>query len=526
MKILQVPDSPWSIGRLCDGIRKFNPQIDWEVIYVPPRDIHDNLEKIEKAAANCDLIDFQYWNSARMLIDALPALQDKPKILTYHTMPNKKLDSWGDMNALVVKTDAYFSTLDELYPGKVYKIENCPDFEEFQWNDNYPPNKPAVGYAGRITSWKGLKEIARACYELGYPLHMMGVHDKIDYWNSIPKEYKDIMVWDWWECPDDSRQDFYNSLTIYVGNSEPDHEAGTLPFLEAMVCGVPVVTTTSGMAADIVEDGKDVLLVEYGNYEDLKAKIKRAMEDEALRLELRKNAWSKVRQFTYERMARQYEKLYNEVLYPYQAPVSVIIPATFDRADLVKQIIISLENQSYKNIEAIVVWDEETVDTFAPVANSTKISVKNLFTRRSGYNLAMARNLGIIEAIGDVVIFCDSRICPEPWAIEKFAEAVLTRSELERIWFFGDKGFNKKDFVENFSAIRRSHIVRMGMFNERITCYGGMSQEIRSRMSFGQFKFQYLPEVKAHELKSSKLNSTRRSDIVKMKNLMYKLGVN
>jgi glycosyltransferase involved in cell wall biosynthesis len=299
MKILQIPDCPWSIGRLCEIIRAGNPDIEFRTLYVPPRDILEHLDELAELINWADIVNFEYWNVAWQICDFLPdELEKKKKILTYHTIPNKRLDAWDEMDAIIVKTNSYWEKINALYPGKVWKVENVPDTECFKWIDTYPPKTPAIGYVGRVVPWKGLKEVARVCYELGYPLYVMGAFDKTDYWKSIPDEYKSIINFDFWGCEDNRRLDFYKTISLYVGNSEPDHEAGTLPFLEALACGVPVVTTANGMAADIVEGEKDVLLFHYGAYEEMKNQIKRAMDSLALREKLRVSGRNAVAKYT------------------------------------------------------------------------------------------------------------------------------------------------------------------------------------------------------------------------------------
>lgn len=530
MRILQISDSPWSIGKLTAGIRKYNPFYTWRHLYIPPRDIDENIEKVKiELSKGVDLIDFHYWNVCWQLIEKIPELKKYPKILTHHNQKNILSKDWDEFNIdiLCCKTQYSYNKLNEKYPNRVRLIPNVVDFDSFEWNENYGTEKsrvqPVAGYAGRIVPWKGLKEIARACYELKYPLMIMGIQDKINYWNEIPEEYKQNMLFEYYQCPDNLRQNFYNDITIYVGNSREGRESGTLPFLEAMACGVPVVTTPNGMANDLINHEQNGYLVEFENYESLKAGIKKVMEDEELRLKMRKNAWQTIKSYTLERHAREYAKTYRQLLYPNYTCVSVIIPATYDRIKDVNKIIEALDKQNYPNLEAIIIWDEVEVKD-GVFGQNRKIVVKQLYTEKTGYNLAMARNLGVIEAEGDILVFCDSRLMPaDNNSITRFVEEI-TKSQ-DKVWLYGNKGGNKINFVENWSCVLRKDFIYAGMFNERIDRYGAMSQELRNRFKYQGFQLKYLPDIMAVELRSSKLTAQRRKDIIYSKNIVSKLNM-
>lgn len=523
MRVLQIVDSPWSIGQLCDGIRLHNPQIDFKLIYIPPRDVQDHLEEFRKEAQKADLIDFQYWNVARQLIELCPEIRDIPKILTHHNEKNLLSFDQSCFEKIVVKTHKSFDIIEKVYPGKAVYIPNVTDLELFEFNEEYPPKEMKMGYVGRICSWKGLKEIARAGFELHIPVMFMGRQDKVDYWETIPQEYKDVIDFSYMNCTDPERPEFYKTLTFYIGNSSDNHEAGTLGFLEAMASGVPVITTRAGLANDIIVDGENGVLVEFDNYDDLKKKIQETIEKGPdFWNKLRENAWKTVKNFNYVRYGRQYSELYNDVISNGVPLVSVIIPATYDRAKEVSNILVALNKSTYSNIEAVVVWDE--VEEQRIFNEPGAILVKELYTGREGYNLAMARNLGIIEAQGDILIFNDSRLVPDQDSLTEFTNHILDNFQ-NKIWFFGNKGSGKKEFVENFSAIRRDHIIRAGMFNERVNEYGGMSQELRSRFNAQGFEFKYLEEAKATPILTSRMNNKRRKSILHMKDLMFKLGL-
>ncbi len=60
--------------------------------------------------------------------------------------------------------------------------------------------------------------------------------------------------------------------------------------LEAFSCGRPVVATRFGSIPEVVQDGKNGLLFEYGNAADLSSKIDSLVENESFRWRLGKNA--------------------------------------------------------------------------------------------------------------------------------------------------------------------------------------------------------------------------------------------
>ena len=57
-----------------------------------------------------------------------------------------------------------------------------------------------------------------------------------------------------------------------------------------MTCGTAIITTNNGGNMDFVEDGRNALLVQKDNIEDMVDKIKTLIENSDLRYELSKNA--------------------------------------------------------------------------------------------------------------------------------------------------------------------------------------------------------------------------------------------
>lgn len=533
-RILQIVDAPnWAIDTLAKAIVENTPQFEWKRIFVHPRGLQKgeiDLKPIIEAIEWCDVVDAQYWRSLSQLLEKIPVLKTKKIVLTHHNEKNLLSFDWKDVDMHIAKTKYSKETLIGAGYKNVVYIPNSFDPAKFIFNENYPPSEKAVGYVGRIVAWKGLKEVARACYELKVPLVLMGKPDDNDYLRSIPKEHLDNIDWSFMNCSDDERQDFYKQISVYVGNSGPNHEVGTLGFIEALAVGLPVVTTLAGLAADIGKSGDNMLMVPYGDFPALKEAIRAVLDDPELASSLRENGWRTIKNFSDQQMAWQYGNVFFSLLKSENWPlVSIVIPATFDRAAEIGKILVSLDSQDYQNIEVIVVWDEK--DGIELPENVTKLNlpVRFLFTKRGGYNLAMARNLGVIEACGDIIVLCDSRFLPDDNSISLFVDRLVNYGD-KKVWLFGNKRVkgelvNKKSFVENWSAIRRQHLINAGMFNERIYEYGGMSQELRSRFLAQDFKLEFCPDVIASEMiKSNSKGSKRRQSTVRMKVLLKKLG--
>ena len=86
--------------------------------------------------------------------------------------------------------------------------------------------------------------------------------------------------------------------------------------------------------------------------------------------------------------------------------ISVIIP-TYNRLSLLMQTLESVFQQTFKNIEVIVIDDGSSDDTVDTINKNFKKRVRLLCLPHSGLP-AVARNAGIEAAKGELIAFCDS----------------------------------------------------------------------------------------------------------------------
>lgn len=126
--------------------------------------------------------------------------------------------------------------------------------------------------------------------------------------------------------------------------------------------------------------------------------------------------------------------------------VSVIIP-TFNRARLVDRAIRSVLDQTFKDLELIVV-DDGSDDSTGEVLDGFGNTVKYVFQEHSG--VSAARNTGIENASGELVAFLDS---DDEWRSEKLARQMARFDgggpffvcHTDEIWMRDGKIVHQKD---------------------------------------------------------------------------------
>lgn len=92
-------------------------------------------------------------------------------------------------------------------------------------------------------------------------------------------------------------------------------ESFGIVFLEAWMCGKPVIGCRTGPVASVVSQGQDGLLVPYGDAEELSQAITRLLADEGLCRKLGRNGREKVlRQYTWDRIVSRVESIYQALV--------------------------------------------------------------------------------------------------------------------------------------------------------------------------------------------------------------------
>lgn len=322
-KILNVADRQgWAISRLSRPLSERYENID--IVYKnisSHRYLASGYDKkkgikpyVRDKAEEYSIVHFHHpqscWKDAKELV---PIMRNIASIHTERDLP--EID-WDVFNDIVCPTKYVFQQMqNKNLNARLHYVPygiNLNFYKPLEMN----LKSNCVGYVGRVVKWKrfdvALKEVAKAKLKLlgcGY------VDDGLTFKKEYEKHRKGI-DFDWVDFfPEKEMPDFYGRMSLFLCLSEPNIETGTLPILEAMACGIPVISTRIGWAKDNCAHGKDIWFVEEKEIQEGKLSliIRKVYDDIKLRRELRENALNLIKKFSIESYCNNLMNIYKNV---------------------------------------------------------------------------------------------------------------------------------------------------------------------------------------------------------------------
>ncbi len=220
-------------------------------------------------------------------------------------------------------------------PGIIHDIPNgvdtskfCPisypKKQELRQKLGLPEQSHIVTFTGRLVSYKGLplllqvwQEIQRKHNHVGLLLVGSGGLD-IHNCEAQLKEYvkaNDLQESIHFTGSVCNVHEYLQASDIFVFPTES--EAFGISLIEAMSCGLPVISTSVGGVKDILQHRQNGLIVEAGNFRHLYEALDMLITDTALSARLGEAAWQTVQdRYSTDRITQKYVQLFRCVSNP------------------------------------------------------------------------------------------------------------------------------------------------------------------------------------------------------------------
>jgi len=234
--------------------------------------------------------------SARVLTVSEASKRD---ILEYFRVPESKVT-------------VIYNAIDERFH------EEPPADEVMRVQERYQLTDPFILYAGNIKPHKNLERLIEAFHmvrrgELEH-IKLLIIGDEISKYATLRravhryKLHKHVRFFGF--VPDATLAILYRLARVFVFPSL--YEGFGLPPLEAMASGTPVITSNLSSLPEVVGDA--AMLIDPYQPDAIAGAMRRVLQDERLRDDMRERGLARVREFSWARSVKQVREIYDEVL--------------------------------------------------------------------------------------------------------------------------------------------------------------------------------------------------------------------
>ena len=230
----------------------------------------------------------------------------------YHRWIQSQVDAF-----ICVSKRVYDAQIIPSMANKYHLVYNGVNTHRFPvLSESSIPNKPfIIGYAGRIIENKGIFELLDAIRmihintdDIRLVICGDGRPADIERMNQYINQYQMTEYVEYVGFQKDMNQ-WYRSIHCLVAPSKVQ-EAFGLVLCEAMYCKVPVITSTSGAQAEIIENGISGILIDMVNSESISEAIQCLMKNDAVRASIIEQGYTRVEStFTIAKMVDSINKI-------------------------------------------------------------------------------------------------------------------------------------------------------------------------------------------------------------------------
>jgi len=172
-------------------------------------------------------------------------------------------------------------------------------------------NKFMVFFVGRASADKGLEYLIRACEGIDVQLVIAGIGPILENLKALSEKLNVNAVFTGF-ISDDEKYAIMKACDVFVLPSMA--EVQPIVIIEAFTCGKTVIGTNRGGTPDMIENGTNGLLVEFGDVNALREAIIKLMKEKELKKTLSLNAKRSSEKYSIENVAKKYLEIYEELI--------------------------------------------------------------------------------------------------------------------------------------------------------------------------------------------------------------------
>jgi glycosyltransferase involved in cell wall biosynthesis len=188
-------------------------------------------------------------------------------------------------------------------------VPQPPDRAAARSRVGLPPDGKVLLFLGRFAGYKGLGDLLAAWPEVardGWTLLLVGEEAEDEPFGPLP-DLPGLLVHPWTTAP----ADYLAAADVFV---LPSHSEGmSNALLEAMACGRAVVTSDTGAATEMVEDGVSGLVHPTGDVDALSKALDAVLSDDDLRDRLAAGARARADDFSVASVVDRLEEVYARI---------------------------------------------------------------------------------------------------------------------------------------------------------------------------------------------------------------------
>lgn len=191
-----------------------------------------------------------------------------------------------------------------VYPGV--------DVKQFSPSEKLSTDEFVVLFVGRLDDGKGVPDLIEAVCEMDVQLRIIGDGNRREKFESLASRRLDPDSYEFvGEVPHDEIHAEYQSADMFCLPSY--HESFGIVVIEALACGLPVVTTNLDAIEEYVDDGENALLFEPGDVEALEDAINHIRNSEDLRQKLSSSGRETALQYSWESQTEKMTNIYRQL---------------------------------------------------------------------------------------------------------------------------------------------------------------------------------------------------------------------